>query len=271
MKAKRSAKRCVQRLGAEIRVLGGRLVHGVHGRPAVGQLGQLEALHAALVDDREELVLEVGTAAVDLVEEDGLGTPDGGRRAQVLETTGAIGHGVADEIVVVEQAGVVVAPGEAEGIGHAGQQQALAGAVGTDEQHRQLGGGGRHDDRLDVVEADEPEALEQAWLLAPRTGGWHDTYSHPTWESHRALGVSPSPVAVPSSGQAPPALLMGSPSGRAGATTRGRPVQDPSTSPHSVGTVATPGGCAGCRAFVELCLSGALDACHHQVQATWAS
>ena len=178
------------------------------------QLVELDTLHAALVDDGEELVLEVGAAAIDLIEEDRLGVPDGGRGAQVLETALAIGHGVADEIVVVEQAGVVVAPGEAECIGHAGQQQALAGAVGADEQHRQLGCGGRHDDGLDVIEADEAEAFEQVRLLAPRAGGWHDTYSHPAWESHRAPGVSPGPVAVPSSGQAPPALLMGSPSGR---------------------------------------------------------
>ena len=73
-----------------------------------------------------------------------------------------------------------------------------------------IGCGRGHDDGLDIVETDEAETFEKARLLAPRTGGRHDTYSHPAWESHRVLGVSPSPVAVPSSGQAPPALLMGS-------------------------------------------------------------
>ena len=43
-------------------------------------------------------------------------------------------------------------------------------------------------------------------------------------------------------------------------------VQTPFTaSPFSVGTVSAPGmGSAGCRTFVELNLSGALDARHHQ-------
>ena len=251
----------VERLGPEVGVLGGRLVDRVHGRPAMDEALELDALHAALMDDRKELVLEVGTAAVDLVEEDRLGVPDGGRRAQVREPTVAIGYGVADEVVEAEQAGVVVTPGEAEGLRRAGQQQALAGAVRTDEQHRQLRCGSSDDDGLDVVEADKAEPFEQARHRPPRTGGWHDTFSHPAWESHRAPGVSPGPVAVPSSGPGPSGTLDGIPLRIAGARRRWLPFQDPSASPHSVGTVATPGGCAGCRAFIELCLSGALDTC----------
>ncbi len=163
-------QRGVERLGTEVRVFGGRLVDRVHGRPAMGEVLELDALHAALVDDGEELVLEVGAAAVDLVEEDGLGVPDGGRGAQVLEPAGAIGHGVADEVVEAEQAGVVVAPGEAQRLRHAGQQQALAGAVRADEQHRQLCGGRGDDDGLDVVEADETEPFEQARLRSAARG-----------------------------------------------------------------------------------------------------
>ncbi len=49
----------------------------VHRRPAVAELRQREPLHALLVDHREELVLRLGAAARDLVEEHALARPTG--------------------------------------------------------------------------------------------------------------------------------------------------------------------------------------------------
>ncbi len=143
-------ERGVERVRAEVRVVGGVLVHRVHRGPAVPEAGQLDPLDPPLVDDREQLVLELRPAAVDLVEEDRLGVPDRGRRPQPVEAPVPVGDRVADEVVVGEQARVVVAPGQAERLRDPRQQQALAGAVRADQEDRQLGRDGRDDDGLDL-------------------------------------------------------------------------------------------------------------------------
>ena len=52
-------ERGVERVGAQVRVVGGILVHRVHRGPAVPEAGQLDPLDPPLVDDREQLVLEL--------------------------------------------------------------------------------------------------------------------------------------------------------------------------------------------------------------------
>src|SRR5258708_4510109 len=42
----------------------------VHGRPAIAQFLEFHPLHAPLVDDRKELVLEIRPRAVELIHED---------------------------------------------------------------------------------------------------------------------------------------------------------------------------------------------------------
>ena len=86
----------------------------VHRRPPVPQVGELDAGDPALVDDREQLVLQVRPAAVDLVEEHELGTPDRPGRADEAQPAGVVGQRDADQVVVVEQRRVVVAEGETQ-------------------------------------------------------------------------------------------------------------------------------------------------------------
>ena len=79
-----------------------------------------------------------------------------------------IGDRVAHEVVVGQEARVVVAPDEAERLGDPGQQQALARAVRPDEEDRQLGRERADDDRFELVEPDQAEAVEEAGLVGPR-------------------------------------------------------------------------------------------------------
>jgi hypothetical protein len=83
----------------------------IHRRPAMLQIGEWEPLNAALMDDGEELVLDLGAAAGDFVEENSLRAPDGGGGLNVIQRPGGVRKRVADQIVKAEQAGVVVAVG----------------------------------------------------------------------------------------------------------------------------------------------------------------
>ena len=81
---RRAARPLRRQTGAA--VAGSRLAgRRVHGRPAVAQAGEGQALGDTLVDQGEELVLDLGAAARDLVEEDGLGLPDRRRGLEVDE------------------------------------------------------------------------------------------------------------------------------------------------------------------------------------------
>ena len=64
------------------------------------------------------------------------GLPDGRRRLDVLQAASAVGQRVADQVVEIEQAGVVVSPLQAERDAQAGQQIRLARAVRPDQQQR---------------------------------------------------------------------------------------------------------------------------------------
>ena len=123
----------------DLRVVVGRGIGGrrrrVHRRPAVTQPLEREALHPLLVDDGEELVLHLRTAAADLVEEDALRVPQRRRRAQVAQPL-ALRHRETDEVVEGEQARVVVSVRESERRRQPLEQRALGAAVRADEQHR---------------------------------------------------------------------------------------------------------------------------------------
>jgi len=61
------------------------------------------------VDEGKEAVLMLGFAAADLVDEDRLGFPDGGRGFEIADLAAVIVRiGEADQVVKVDQAGVVV-------------------------------------------------------------------------------------------------------------------------------------------------------------------
>ena len=165
-------ERIVESSGANVRVVvecvavGGR----VHRCPPVAQALQGEALHLPLMDDREEPVLHVDSAPGDLVEKDCLRIPDGRRGLDEAERTLVVGQRVANEIVVVEQAGVVVAPLKTEGLAQARQQQAFCRAVWAHQQDGCLGGKRCEDDRFDGLQANDTEpfpADEDVMLGAP--------------------------------------------------------------------------------------------------------
>jgi hypothetical protein len=87
-------------------------------------------------------------AVTDLVEERDLGLSDHPRWCRVANSAGAVGDGQPDEIVELEDAGVVVTKNEAEGVGESHQQQRFRGAVIAHEQQRFLGGEGGEEREL---------------------------------------------------------------------------------------------------------------------------
>ena len=103
------------------------------------QQRQADARDLALVHDREQLVLQVGPAARELVEEHELRLPDRPGRGDEPQPRGAlVGHRDPDEVVVVDQRRVVVAELEPQRrrdpLGH----ERLRGAVRAHEQQRRL-------------------------------------------------------------------------------------------------------------------------------------
>ena len=111
----------------------------VHGGPTVSQAIQRQALHLALVDDGEELVLDVGATAADLVEDHCASAPDSRRSLDVFEAAVFPGYGKTDQVIKVEQAGVVVTKIQAQCCGDLGQQQAFGRAVRSYQQQRLFG------------------------------------------------------------------------------------------------------------------------------------
>jgi len=170
-------ERGIERFGAEVGVGLVVLVAGVearrriHGGPAVAEFLERDALDAALVDDGEELVLEVGARAAQFVDEDDLRVPDRGGGADVAEgSLRGVGHGDADEVVVVEERRVVEAVGEPEGLGETLEQEALGGAVAADEQQRFGGREGGEQDRLEFIPAEQPERPRENGRRGGRCG-----------------------------------------------------------------------------------------------------
>jgi hypothetical protein len=99
-------------------------------------------VHASCTSN-SALVSDILATAADLVEERHLGLPDRPRWRRIANGAGAVGDGEPDEVVELQNAGVVVPQLEAEGVGEAHQQQRFRGAVIADEQQRFLGGGSR--------------------------------------------------------------------------------------------------------------------------------
>ena len=163
-KAKPVRERRVERLGPEINFAGGLIIRrwGIHGRPAVAEFFQLHPLHPFFVDDGKELVLQVRPGAVQFVNEDHLGLPDGRGGADVVERgLLRIGHRNAHEIVVVHERGVVEAVGQPEGLGQPLQQKTLRGAVLADQQQGLAGRQRREEDGLKLVPTEEAQGLGQ--------------------------------------------------------------------------------------------------------------
>jgi hypothetical protein len=135
------------------------------------------------VHDREELVLHLGAAARDLVEEDRLRVPQRRRRAKVLQAVArVVRHGEAEQVVEGDQTRVVVAVLEAERACDAVEQRRLRAAVRADEQQRLLGGERGDDDRVQMVEAVQAET-------AKRVG------AHSSCSSLAASAMCPGPQA----------------------------------------------------------------------------
>ena len=157
-------QRRIQRLRAEILLfvvmvaIGGR----VHGRPAIAQLLEFHPLHAPLVDDRKELVLEIGPRAVEFIDEDHFGIPDRRRRGDVAQRgLGFVGQRDAHQVVVVDERGVVEPVDQTESLGQPLQQEALGRAVSSDEEKRLLGCQGRQQHRLQPFPAKQAERAGQ--------------------------------------------------------------------------------------------------------------
>ena len=142
----------------------------VHRRPAVKQALEEDALDAALVHDREELVLQVGPAARDLVEENRLRVPDRRRGADEAEASLPVRQRVADQVVVVEETRVVVPPLEPERGGDAAEEVRLPGPVRPDEEQRLAADQRAQHHGLDRFHADHAEASEQRAVAVLRHG-----------------------------------------------------------------------------------------------------
>ena len=199
-------ERDVERLGAVVGDRGAAVAlrrrRRVHRRPAVAEPRERHSLGDALVDEREELVLELGTAARDLVEEHRLRLPHRGRRLQVDEPA-VLRHGIAEEVVEAQDRGVVVAEGEAERRGQARQKERLRGPVRPDEEDRRLGGERREDRGLERVPAGDAERAEEA-------GGGHWA-SSPLEEDTRKRGSSAPDTSLPRSASPPPGPHLANP------------------------------------------------------------
>ena len=59
-------------------------------------------------DDGKEFVLQIGPAPGNFIEKHCIGSPDRGRCLHKLERAILVGQWIADQVVIVEQAGVVV-------------------------------------------------------------------------------------------------------------------------------------------------------------------
>ncbi len=102
----------IERFRTEVNVL--RVIHAidrrrwVHGRPSVNQPIEFDSLYPALMDDREELVLQFRSGAVDFIEEHNLCVPDGGGSADISQAfTFLVGNGKTDKVVVIDEAGII--------------------------------------------------------------------------------------------------------------------------------------------------------------------
>jgi hypothetical protein len=141
----------------------------VHRCPAVAQRLERDTLHALLVHDRVQLVLHLGPAAADLVEEDAMRAPQRGRRAQVFQAI-ARGHREADQVVERQQARVVVPVLELQRRCQALEQRALGAAMRADQQHRRLGRKCGEHRRVEVRQSVQAQAAQQPSGAGRRRG-----------------------------------------------------------------------------------------------------
>jgi hypothetical protein len=113
------------------------------------------------VDQGEKPVLVFGFAAADLVDQDRLGPPDGGRRFQEFDAARfRVRVGEADQVVEGNQAGVVVPVLQPQGFAERVEQKRLAGPRRPDEQQRVAGDKRGEDDGLVLVETVDIERLQ---------------------------------------------------------------------------------------------------------------
>ena len=94
------------------------------------------------MDDREQFVLNVRATATDLIEDDSTRAPDRRWRLDVLEAAINPRHGEPDQVIEVEQAGVVVPELQPQGFGNPGQEQAFGRPVRANQQQWSLSGQG---------------------------------------------------------------------------------------------------------------------------------
>ena len=155
-------ERFIEFLDAEVARVGATEQTGrIDGGPAMTQRNQVFAGDAALVHQRKELVLQIGPAAVDFVEEDELGVPHCPGGAEIAETAVVIGNGDADEIVVVQQRRVVMTKALIERVGDPLGDECFRRAVRADQQHRGFERQGGKHDRVDGRPAMDAESRNE--------------------------------------------------------------------------------------------------------------
>ena len=114
----------------------------------------------------------LGFAAIDLVNQDRLGLPDGSRGFDVADAGAMfLGPGKPDQIVEGDEARVVVAVLQAQGFGQAVEQEGLSRAGLADQQQRITADQSRDDDRFDRVVAVDAELSQ--------VSGLHFSHSNP--------------------------------------------------------------------------------------------
>ena len=158
------SKSWVQRLSPEILFLvaivtiGGR----IHRRPAIAQLFEFHSLHTPLMDDREELVLQIGPRAVEFIHEDDLCVPDCRRRGDVAQRgLGLVRQRDAHQVVVVNERRVVEPVDKAKRLCQPLKQKTLGRAVFSDQEERLPRCQSRQQHRFQPLPAEQTERARQ--------------------------------------------------------------------------------------------------------------
>jgi hypothetical protein len=124
--------------------------------------------HALLVDEGGS----TRATAADLVEGRHLGVPNRPRWRRIANGAGIIGDGEPNEIVELQNAGIVVPQREAGCVGESHQQQRFRGAVIAHEQQRLFGGECGEERGLERVAADNAERAEEGAGGGAMAGAW---------------------------------------------------------------------------------------------------
>ena len=107
-KGKTVCQCCVKRFRAEVTRIFLIPIRRVHGGPTVLQADQWQALHLSLMDDGKELVLDIGSAATDLIKNNSPCPPNGCWCFDILQSTVCTWQRESDQVVKIQKTCVVV-------------------------------------------------------------------------------------------------------------------------------------------------------------------